>query len=448
MIPPLAQCAEMSHTTPTGDHPKSLRLLLETLSFCQYLVRRYIDDGCLQSAAALTFLMLMALVPLMTVGFALFTAIPAFESFGDTVQSFVFEHFVPSSGSEVQQYLDSFSQQARNLTAISLGLLAISAYSTLRNIEKTFNRIWRTRENRKGLNTLLLYWAILTLGPVLLGAGLLMTTYLSVMVREVDVLGVMPYVLQFLPWVLTSVTFTLLFFAIPNCKVPLRDATIGGFVFGALFELSKFLFASIVSNASYQQIYGTFATFPLFLIWVYFSWVLVLAGAVFVRAVSSYYSRFAPESPDLIVAVQALKHFWDAQQKGNSVEERFFFEEDWLLDGSVNREQWESLRNSLLHKGIIAVTESEQLVLTCDLHRLSLWDLQLMLNSKLRRLYNAHNGSTIHARFEQDNAWFAALKETLRVQRQQHNRQFDLSIADLFMRDETAATDTQIKAAQ
>ncbi len=421
-----------SNSVTKEQHPWLLKGL-EFVSFCQYVVRRFLDDDCSQNASALTLKTLIALVPLMTVGFAMFSAVPAFENFGEVVQSFVFKHFVPSSGSEIQNYLNDFSQSARNLTVLGIAILGIVAYSTLRNIEKSFNKIWRTREHRKGLSTFLLYWAILSLGPILLGAGLVMTTYLKVFVTDYDVLGVLPYTLRFLPWLLTSLTFTLLFFAVPNCKVPLKHAAIGGFVSGACFEIAKNLFAAFVSNSSYQQIYGTFVTIPLFFIWLQFSWLLVLSGAEIVRALSSYHSRYAQQFPDLVVSTHILHYFWRQQDKGKAVDEEYFLNEKWLFDRSVNREQWERIRNLLLKHRVLTVTEKGDFVLTRDLHRLTLWDLQLMLNAKLSALYNSNKlAHTSSARQENSLLWHQQLMTILRDQQQSHTQHFDLTLADLF----------------
>ncbi len=422
-------------TTPDNSaqqHPW-LRRALEALSFCQYVVRRFLDDGCMQNAAALTFMTLIALVPLMTVGFAMFSAVPAFEQFGDTVQSFVFRHFVPSSGSEVQEYLNEFSERARSLTVLGIAILAIAAYTTLRNIEKSFNRIWRTRQHRQGLSTFLLYWAILSLGPIALGAGLAMTTYLKVFVSDYDLLGVLPYTFKYLPWVLTSLTFTLLFFAVPNCKVPLRHAAIGGFLAGACFEIAKNLFATFVSNSSYQQIYGTFVTIPLFLLWLQFSWLLLLSGAEIVRALSSYHSRYSQQHPDLIVATQLLRQFWMRQRRGDSIDEEFFVESNWLFGRSVHREQWERLRNLLLKHKIVTVTENDDYILSRDLSYLTLWDLQMIVNKNLRSLYaDGQLDETASARFEREQAWYGELMRLVRGQQQASEKNFAISLADLF----------------
>ncbi len=414
----------------------TVRGLQECVAFCQYLVKRFIEDDCQQYAKALTYMNLFALVPLMTVGLAMFSAVPAFETLGASVQSFVFEHFVPSTGSEVQTYLESFSERARSLGIIGVAVLGVTAYFMLKNIEVSFNRIWRTRSHRKGLNNFLLYWAILTLGPVLLGTSLAMTTYVAVFVKSYDALGIVPMLFKYLPWLFTSITFTLLFVAVPNCKVPLRHAALGGFLTGASFEIAKNLFASVVSNSSYQSVYGTFATVPLFLLWVYYSWLLILAGAEFVRALSSYKSRFAPDYPDLVVGALILNKFWQQQHNGKAVDEKDILQDDWLFGHDINRGQWERLRNALLKERLLATTESGDYVLVRDLNHFNLWDLQLALHTPLasqyaeRKLHHVADASGAAS-----VAWYKNLQRIMNSQRSDHQRAFDIPLAKLFAQD-------------
>lgn len=416
----------------------TVRRLQEFIAFCQYLVKRFNEDGCQQNAKALTYMSLFAIVPMMTVGFAMFTAIPSFETLGANVQSFVFEHFVPSSGSEVQTYLESFSAQARSLSGIGVAILAVTAYFMLKNIETSFNRIWRTRAHRKGLNNFLLYWAILTLGPVLLGSSLAMTTYLAVAVKSYDPLGIVPVVFKYLPWLFTSITFTLLFVAVPNCKVPLRHAAVGGLLSGASFEIAKNLFTGFASNSSHQLVYGTFATVPLFLLWVYFSWLLMLAGAELVRALSTYKSRFTPDYPDLVVGALILNKFWQQQRIGKAVDEKDILQDDWLFGHDINREQWERLRNTFLKKRVLAITENGDYVLVRDLNDFKLWDLQLALDAPLATQYaerKLHHVSDVSSGAVTAD-WYQTLQQLMSSQQSDHQRMFDIPLAQLFARDD------------
>src|SRR5690606_34798245 len=219
--------------------------------FVRHLGQRYQRDGCRESAAALTYMSLFAVVPLMTLVYSVFSMVPAFQDLGSQVNSLIFRYFIPESGMEIQSYLLEFSAQARKLSAAGALILIVTSYLMLANIEKTFNRIWGNQGNRRGLSGFLLYWGILSFGPLLVGIGLAMHTYLAsfrVMVDSIDTLGLMGLLLAYLPWLLTWIAFTLLFIAVPNCKVAARHAITGGLVTTILFQLAKGVFGAIVAN--------------------------------------------------------------------------------------------------------------------------------------------------------------------------------------------------------
>src|SRR5690606_3494761 len=145
--------------------------------FFSNLMEDFFAHECQKSAAALTYLTLFALVPLMTVVYSVFSLIPAFDGVAEQLQGVLFSHFVAESGQELQGYLAEFSSQARSLTGVGVGVLVVTAYWMLTNIEKTFNSIWGVSRPRKGIASFLLYWAVLSIGPLLLGAGLAVNTY-------------------------------------------------------------------------------------------------------------------------------------------------------------------------------------------------------------------------------------------------------------------------------
>ena len=157
---------ELNHQLAHGRH------------FLTYLVARFNRDGCRQSAAALTYMSLFAIVPMLTLMYSMFSLVPAFNEVGSQVEAFIFSKFLPSSGQEISQYLTEFSSQARKLSAAGVIILMVTSFLMLANIEKTFNHIWATTGSRKGLAGFLVYWAILSLGPLLLAAGMMMKTYL------------------------------------------------------------------------------------------------------------------------------------------------------------------------------------------------------------------------------------------------------------------------------
>lgn len=349
------------------------------MAFAAYCWRRFQQDECLRSAAALTYMSLFAVVPLMTVVYAMLSAVPAFAQFGAELQDFIFDHFLPASGHEIQTYLRRFSEQALTLTGWGAAFLFVTALTMMTKIEKEFNAIWRTRGNRKGLSSFLLYWAILSLGPLCVGLAIGISTYvasLGILFDHVDIFGTRILLLNTVPWLLTSAAFTLLFAAVPNCRVPIRHALIGGAISGLCFEVGKYVFALVMKNASYQLIYGTFAAFPLFLLWIYISWVIVLAGAELVHALSGYSDPQTRQIPRITVALAVLELLWQRHQDGESLGERELLHKRRLLGHyTLSSERWAELRDTLLDAGLVKVGSDGRFLLGRDLHRYNLWQL-------------------------------------------------------------------------
>ncbi len=346
-------------------------------SFVTSLVSAYNDKGCRQQAAALTYMTLFAIVPTMTVVFTMFSLFPAFDGLSGQLQSFVFRHLLPDSGLEIRTYVQQFTDQARQLTGPGLIMLAATAYLMIKNIEHTFNSIWGVSEARKGLSNFLLYWAILSLGPLMLGIGLAMSTYLLSLrfFSDEGVLqGFMPVLLGYAPWLLTSGAFTLLFAAVPNCRVPVRNALLGGVLTAICFELFKDLFGWIVSKSAFTAVYGAFAIVPLFLLWIYILWMIVLAGAVFVRTLSVFSGPAKGATyTELIAALLVLWRFRQCQRTGLGARDH------QLLSVGIPAQQWQRLRRALLRHHIISVTREETYVLSRDLSTFTLRDLADMV---------------------------------------------------------------------
>lgn len=353
------------------------------LKLLVYVQQHYLADGCSHSAAALTYMSLFALVPLLTVMYAILSAVPAFQEVGLQIQSIVFDNFVPSTGQEVESYLKEFSVQARKLTGVGVGFLGITAILMLKNIEKTFNAIWKIKDNRRGLSSFLLYWAILSLGPLCIGLALGINTYLvslKVMFDQVDVIGVGPFVLRLTPYLLTSAAFTLIFAAVPNCKVPIKHAFIGGLITALIFEVAKQLFTGIVANTSYQNIYGTFAALPLFLLWIYLSWLIVLAGAELVHALGGFNALGDENYSDMVLTLAVLELLWRRYKKGHTVSERYILQRPWLFNQhSISADRWMPIRNKLINAGLVHTADNGHFIIGRDLSLYSLWDLSRLL---------------------------------------------------------------------
>lgn len=387
--------------------------------------QQFIAKQCQMSAGALTFMTLFALVPLMTVCYSMFSLFPAFQGVDQQLNEMIFSHFLPEAGSEVKDYLAEFSRQARKLNLASVPLLIITAYLMLKNIEKTFNRIWGVKQGRKGLSNFLIYWAILSLGPLLLGVGLGMTTYLlSVKLFLDDYSGFGSVLFSYLPLLLATLGFTLLFAAVPNCRVPLRKALIGGVLVAILFEISKRAFGAIMAKSSITVIYGAFAFLPLFLIWVNITWMLVLGGAILVRVLStSNKVTLSVKYPDLVAALIVLWEFRRRLSSGTSLSDGD------LLAVGVGAEQWQRVRDALLAHNVIAVTQQGDYVLCRELGAVSLRRLADMVE-----LEPQMPGVSDYL---QQFGWFTAVAPRLLSVDQHMEGQYDISLAEVFATERT-----------
>lgn len=257
-------------------------------AFTQFLLlvhRSFMRNKGLENAKALTYTSLFAVVPLLTLTLTLFSLVPAFQSFGERIQNLLLDHLLPSSGREIEAYLEEFAVHARNLTWVGAAILVVTAVLMLRDIENCFNHIWGVAELRRSPLNLLLYWVGMSLSPLLLGIGLVLSSYLtslSLFERFSELSGVVgarSAVLEFFPVLLVIGAFTLLYTVVPNCKVRKRDALVGALVVVMILKLVQWAFTLSITTASYQLVYGTFAALPIFLLWLYLCWVVILAGA-------------------------------------------------------------------------------------------------------------------------------------------------------------------------
>lgn len=257
--------------------------------FVKKVVQQFLQDNCTLRAAALSYTSLLSIVPLMTVSFTVMTAFPIFRQFGQQIQTFIFENFVATSAQVVQANIQKFAGQAMNLSATGLIFLLITALLMIFNMEQAFNVIWRAKKSRHRLPAFMLYWGLLTLLPILIGVGFAISSYifsLPFIEGTTQYLGIRGPFLALSPYLLTFVAFTVLYITLPNCKVYVTHAMVGGFVATLLFEFAKYGFGIYVLNfPTYELLYGTLAAIPIFLIWVYFSWLIILFGAVVAHVV-------------------------------------------------------------------------------------------------------------------------------------------------------------------
>ena len=358
-------------------HPRLRQLFADAWGFVCFLYTRVDEDRCEASAAGLTWVTLFSLVPMFTVFYTVLSLAPEFRVLGTKLQELVFIHFVPASGEEIQRYLAEFTDHARSLTLPGTLILFVSAWLMLRNIEDSFNRIWRVRQGRKGVMRFVLYWAILSLGPLLAGGALLAGTYLFPLgppkaLRELPMLQMA--LAGILPSLFTFIAFTLLYVAVPNRRVSLLHGAIGGLLTTLVFDAGKSVFAWAVAKGSYGLVYGAFAALPLFLLWLYLSWLLLLVGAEFVYALSHWQSNRTEVLPDALAALAVLERAHRAHHAGMLLGDHDILAPRALAGRyRLHPEHWESLRRRLLESGLLRSTPQGEYVLGTDAAQVPLW---------------------------------------------------------------------------
>lgn len=265
-----------------------ISLLTKLLAVIRTIPARLNSGHYFREASALSFSTILALVPLLAVVFSALSLFPIFETWSGAIQDFIYRNFLPQLGEQVRQYLEEFSANTGQLTLWGLIFLMVTSLTLLATIEDAFNEIWQVKTGRSIGVRILVYWAMLTLGPILIAASLSMSSYLlslSILQEPGIANNLKAQLLGFLPFILELSAFVLFYLAVPNCDVRVKHALIGGLVAALLFELAKYGFTQyLLRVTTYQLIYGALAVLPVFLIWIYLSWLVVLIGAYITAA--------------------------------------------------------------------------------------------------------------------------------------------------------------------
>lgn len=348
------------------------------LQFLRYVFHIFLRHQGFDRARALTFTSLFAVVPLLTLTIAILSAFPTFQVFGSEIQSMIFDRLLPAYSSELENYMASFIQQARALTWVGALMLLATAYFMLVEIEKSFNVIWGVGDLRKGLSSFLLYWSVLSLGPLLLGLAFAISSYITSLslfetfTEMSETVGANNLLLQIFPLVSGALGFTFLYMAVPNCGVQFRHAVVGGVAVTFSFVIVKQIFTWFISVTSYQIVYGTFAAIPIFLMWIYICWVLILLGANLVRAIPLFSMERTSYSVHPTLLMLALLHnFWSKHQEGSGLNVRELVEDRWPFSGN----QIEQFIDLLIERRVIRACSQDEYILARDLKNVTIWEV-------------------------------------------------------------------------
>ena len=275
---------------PGMKFPPSLEALLVDLSHFPWrdtaitLRQRFREDRMGLTASSLTFTTSIALVPFFTVALAVFTAFPMFSTLQEALQAWLVKSLIPDNiARQVLGYLTQFSGQASKLGGAGLAVLLVTAIALILTIDRTLNAIWRVRKPRPLAQRVLIYWAAITLGPLVLAASLAVTSY--VVSASSGLVGALPISLRFVldvaQFFLVVSGMAALYRYVPNTYVKWSHAFVGGLFVASGIEIGKKILSLYLSAVpTYSMVYGAFAALPILLVWIYVSWVIVLMGAV------------------------------------------------------------------------------------------------------------------------------------------------------------------------
>ncbi len=401
---------------PKKSMTESIKTYLAADEMQQYLRRmrqlalhvwkHFKEDRCFDEAASLGYTSLLALVPLLAVVFVVVAAFPNFSEWSGRLQQLLLENLVPTAGKQVSTGISSFLSSVSSLTLPGTVALIVTALLLMFRIEVAFNRIWRVERSRSVINRIIMYWAVLTLAPLLMGSAVVFSAQNLFSDRGFHEM-VSPGVFKAGMLLVNTLVFGLIFLLVPNCRVSLRAALAGAVLSAFLFELAKFGFVAWVSNANYTVIYGALATVPIFLLWLYLVWVVVLLGASLAASLNTFRTDNLaladwPRGSDFQLAFRLLGHLWEAQTRGESLNQEHLI----TLEPRAGELQIKHIMHNLFVAKIATVDDSGDWMLSRDLGDLSLASLYLSGSYHLPLL----DGNQLFEETSWDKEFLAAVK--------------------------------------
>lgn len=349
------------------------------VAFLEFTWHRFVEDRCMQTAGALSFTSIFALVPVTAAVLGILAAFPGFERWREQLVGWVFINFVPAAGTAVQGYITEFAANASKATAIGVLVLFFSSISLMMSIEDAFNRIWRVEDTRGASTRFLIYWAALTLGPLLLVAALAISSYAFALPFTGVVESQFPVkatVLAVLPFLILWTALVAGYMFIPNRSVSIKRALIGALIAALLFELAKRGFTLYATRyATYQQVYGALSMVPVFILWIYLSWALVLFGASITASLGAFDYRPVgsrlPRTQEFSGLLRVLAHLVAAQRQGAGLQaDQLLVAEPLLTDDLLQR-----YLSDLHRVGLIRSGEHGEWVVVRDLASIDLLEI-------------------------------------------------------------------------
>ncbi|TXD96595.1 YihY family inner membrane protein [Psychrobacter frigidicola] len=409
--------------------------------FLRFLTRHFFEDNCQQKAASLTYTTMLSIVPILTVMLMILSSVPALASVRAQIYEVIYSNLIPQSSLQVSKYINSFAEKSTNLTAIGVVILFVTTIMTLTTIERAFNQIWRVENRSGGIKSMLRYWTIVTLGPLVLGTAFIASSTvqsLSFLNRQIGGYGIdWAFWVQIVSIGVTTAGFIGMYWFIPKARVPVKNAAIAGVFVAIVFELLKHVFGIVMSNfTSYEAIYGAFAALPIFLLWIFLSWNLVLLGVEISYTLTIFETKEIYPRHPLLSLLDMLNLVYKSHLKGDSVSEQ----ELRNVLGRKELPKWYTYINYLQDSKLITMTVKEEYVLKKDLSNMTLWDFYrtlpypLPIKDELDEMKN-----------QDQKPWLGMLVNRFENTEACARKQLNLSLAEIFAnsqpREKTPADD-------
>ncbi|MGK2926119.1 MAG: YihY family inner membrane protein [Lysobacterales bacterium] len=391
------------------------------------------EDRCFEEAASLGYTSLLAMVPLLAVVFGIVSVFPVFDQWSISLQKFVFRNFLPESGEQIAPYIDTFLESVSGLTLWGTITLILTALLLMVRIEVAFNRIWRVDRSRPLTNRIVMFWATLTLVPLLIAATVALSA--QRIFGASGFLGVLPLWMPAVgTFLLTWILFTLSFVLVPNRAVAIRHALAGALLTTVLFSLARAGFVAYVSNASYNVIYGALATVPLFLFWLYLVWIVILLGASLAASLTTFsdYSRYESDWPqrwEFQLALRLVGHLDEAQSRGSSMSRKQLMN----LESDASELQIVRLLGRLNDNKVVTRDEDGNWLLRRDLSTLTLGEFY--------QLGDYYLPIAEAPELPQSSAWDRAYVQALELIRQHGEGCWDHPLKELYGQHADAGKD-------
>lgn len=347
-------------------------------TFARFLWKRFLDDRLFQAAGALAFTTAFSIVPLSMVVFGILSAFPFYEDWSSKLSEYIFSNFVPSSAWTVRQRLFELTANAGKLTVVGVVALVISLLITLTSIEATFNRIWRVPTARLQLGRLMMYWTVMSFGGLLAAASLAVSArfFALSMFQTTPGQALETGMLRIAPLLIEFVAIVVIYRVVPHRTIRWRHAAIGAVPAVLMIEAVKIAAGSYLGSfGTYEKLYGAIAVVPIFLGWIYFSWVAVLLGASLASSLSAF--RYQPASQRLPPGyeihglLRLIGRFDEARRSGRGLHLDDLREREPILTDALVQQ----MLGKLQAIGLIARAESGEWLLARDLDGLTLGEL-------------------------------------------------------------------------